>query len=147
LSSKYIPILLITGLLLIVMIGYYATFIYETPVVEPSELDVTIQIDDNVYLLGEDIGVNVYLYNNRLTPVKIDQEGFSIGIGVWMYSPLSDVSVIRMVEGPSITVPAKSRILWGKTTFKATATGTYTIECSGKKVTVKVVFQEEETTL
>ena len=146
-SGKYVPILLMTGLLLIVMIGYYAIFIYETPVVEPGELDVTIQTDDNIYLLGENIEVSVYLYNNRLTPVKIDQEGLSYGIGVWIYSPLSDVSVISMVEGSSITVPAKSRMLWGKTTFKATATGTFTIECSGEKVTVKVVFKEEETTL
>lgn len=136
-----------TGFLLIVMIGYYAIFIYETPIVEPRELDVTIQTDDNVYLLGENIEVSVYLYNNRLTPVKIDQEGLSVGIGVWMYSSLSDDSVISFVEGSSITVPAKSRILWGKTTFKAMVTGTFTIECSGEKVTVKVVFQEEETTL
>lgn len=146
-SNKYIPILLMATVLLIVIIGYHTTITDETPIVEPRALNIEIQTDDNVYLLGEEIEVSVYLFNNRLTAVKVEQEGLSVGIGVWMYSSLSDDSVISFVEGPSITIPAKSRILWGKTTFKARVTGTYTIECLGEKVSVKVVFQKEDSNL
>ena len=146
-SNKYIPILLMTTVLLIILIGYHTTITDKTPIIEPRALNIDIQTDDNIYLLGEEIEVSIYLFNNRLTAVKIEQEELSVGIGVWIYSTFNKDSIIHTVEGSSITVPAKSRILWGKTTFKAKITGTYTIECLGKKVTVKVVFQEEDSNL
>ena len=146
-SKRYIPILLITTVILIVIIGYRTMITDKTPIVEPRALDVETQTDDKVYLLGEEIEVSVYLFNDRLGPVRIEQGELSVETSVWIHAPLSDDTMIHFIKVSSTNVPAKSRVLWGKTTFEAKSTGTYTIECLGEKVTVKVVFQEEDLNL
>jgi len=45
-----------------------------------------------------------------------------------------------------MTIPARSRVLWGKTTFEPRSTGGYAIECLGDKVTIRVLFNKEEST-
>ncbi len=120
----------------------------ETPVVNPEALEVEILTDDAIYLLGDRIEVSIYLYNDRLTAVQIKKEGdLSVEIPVFVSSTFHKLYSIQGVEVSSPRVPAKSRILWGRTAFTAEVTGLYTIECLGEKVTVKVVFQEEDSNL
>ncbi len=145
--EKYKPILLLSAVILIIIIGYYTIITAKTPVVDPRALDVEIHTDDAIYLLGEEIEVGIYLYNDRLTAVRIEQEGLSVGIAVTISSTFHDVYNIHNVEGSSFAVPAKSRILWGKTSFTAEVTGSYTIECLGKKITLNIVFQREDSTV
>jgi hypothetical protein len=147
-SNKNQYILLMTTFILIIIVGYYyVIYIGETPIVGPRKLVVEIQTDSDAYVLGEDIEISVYLYNDRLRPVRIEQRKLIVETPVWIRPPLSDVSMIHYIEGSSMTVPARSRVLWGKTTFEPRSTGYYTIECLGEKVTIKVVFLHEDTTL
>jgi len=148
LSNKNLYILLTTTFIFVVIVGYYyVVYIGETPIVEPRALAVEIQTDRDAYVLGEEIEISVHLYNDRLRPVRIEQGELIVGTPVWIRPPLSDVSMIHFIEGSSITVPARSRVLWGKTTFEPRSTGGYTIECLGEKVTIKVAFIDEDTTL
>lgn len=133
---------------MVVIVGYYyVVYIGETPIVGPRGLVVEIQTDRDAYVLGEEIEISVYLYNDRLRPVRIEQGELIVETPVWIRPPLSDVSMIHYIEGSSITVPARSRVLWGKTTFEPRSTGGYTIECLGEKVTIKVAFLPDDTTL
>ena len=146
--DKYKHILLLSAVILIIIIGYYTIITAKTSVVELEALDVEILTDDTIYLQGEKIEVSIYLYNDRLTDVQINQEGgLSVEIPVWISSTFHKIFRIHSVEGSSFNIPAKSRILWGKTTFIAEVTGSYTIECLGEKVTMKVVFQREASNL
>lgn len=147
-SNKNLYILLMTTFILVVIVGYYyVVYIGETPIVGPRGLVVEIQTDRDAYVLGEEIEISVYLYNDRLRPVRIEQGELIVETPVWIRPPLSDVSMIHYIEGSSITVPARSRVLWGKTTFEPRSTGGYTIECLGEKVTIKVAFLPDDTTL
>jgi len=133
---------------LIILIGYYTIIIAKIPFVEPEALDVEIRTDDTTYLLGEEIEVSIYLYNNHLTAVQINKEG---GLSVWtavtISSPFHDLYTIHSFEGSSPTVNAKTRILYGKITFQAEVTGTYTIECLGEQIRLKVIFHREASNL
>jgi len=146
-SNKNLYILLMTTFILIIIVGYYYVVLTgETPIVEPRELIVEIQTNSDTYVLGEDIEISVYLYNDRLRAVRIEQGELSVETSVWIHAPLSDDTMIHFIKGSSTIVPARSRVLWGKTTFEARSTGGYTIECLGEKVTIKVLFQNEDTT-
>ena len=146
-SNKNQYILLMTTFILIIIIGYYyVIYIGETPIVGPRGLVVEIQTDRDAYVLGEEIEISVYLYNDRLRPVRIEQGELIVETPLWIRPPLSDVSMIHYIEGSSMTVPARSRVLWGKTTFEASSTGGYAIECLGEKVTIRVLFYKEEST-
>jgi hypothetical protein len=144
--DKYKPILLLSAVILIIIIGYYTAIMAKTPVVDPRALGVEIDTDGALHLLGEEIEVGVYLYNDRLTAVRIEQEGLTVWIAVMISSTFHDIYSGRYFEGSSITVPAKSRILWGKITFTAEVTGSYVVECLGEKAILNVVFQREDFT-
>ena len=134
--------------ILIIIIGYFTIIIAKIPVVEPEALDVEICTDDTSYLLGEEIEVSIYLFNNRLTAVQIRKdEGLSVWTAVTVSSPFHDLYTIHSFEGSSPTVNAKTRILYGKITFQAEVTGTYIIECLGEKITLNVIFHREDSNL
>jgi hypothetical protein len=135
------------ALILIAILGYHQFILTsEAPIVALRALDVEIKTSRDVYVLGEDVEVSVYLYNDRWTPVRIGQEGLTFGISVWMHVSFTDDMSGGFVSNSSTVVPARSRILWGKTTFQTKSTGTFTLECVGKRVTVKVVIQDEDAT-
>ena len=68
-SNKNQYILLLTTFILVVIVGYYyVIYIVETPIVGPGGLVVEIQTDRDAYVLGEEIEISVYLYNDRLRP-------------------------------------------------------------------------------
>ena len=134
--------------ILIIIIGYYTIIIAKIPVVEPEAFVVEIRTDDTTYLLGEEIEVSIYLYNNHLTAVQIRKdEGLSVWTAVTVSSPFLDHQDIHSFEGSSPTVNAKTRILYGKITFQAEVTGTYTIECLGEKMTLNVIIHHEDSNL
>jgi len=145
-SNKNWYILFTTANILITIIGYHHVLTGEAQIVEPRELDVDIQTAGYVPVLGEDIEISVYLYNDRFTPVRIAQGGLPVSSPVWIQSPLSNDSTIHYIRCSSAVVPARSRIIWGQTTFKPVSTGTFTIEYLGERVTVRVVFQDEDAT-
>jgi hypothetical protein len=146
-SKKNQYILLLTTFILVILVGYcYVVYIGETPIVGPRGLVVEIQTDRYAYVLGEEIEISVYLYNDRLRPVRIEQGELIVETPVWIRPPLSDVSMIHYIEGSSMTIPARSRVLWGKTTFEPRSTGGYAIECLGEEATIRVLFYKEEST-
>ena len=148
--DKYKPVLLLSAVILIIIIGYYTVITAETPVVNLGALDVEVVTDNTIYLLGEEIELSVYLYNNRLRDVQVEDTGFGV---FSYYAHEKSTMSIRSIEGSPmnnpalLTVPAKSRILYGRTTFKARATGWFIIECLGKKITLKIVFHHEDSNL
>lgn len=148
--DKYKPVLLLSAVILIIVIGYYAVITAETPVVNLGALDVEVVTDDTIYLLGQEIELSVYLYNDRLRDVQVEDAGFTV---FSYYTHEKSTTSIRSIEGspmnnPSLlTVPAKSRILYGRTTFKAKVTGWFIIECLGEKITLKIVFHHEDSNL
>ena len=148
--DKYKPILLLSAVILIIIIGCYTIITAKTPVVTLGALDVEVLTDDTIYLLGEEIALSVYLYNDRLRDVQIEDVGFV----VWSYyAHEKSTKTIGSIGGSPInnpawlTVPAKSRILYGRTTFKAGVTGWFIIECLGEKITLKIVFHHEDSNL
>ncbi len=146
--DKYKYVLLMSAVILTIIIGYYTIITAEIPIVEPEALNVEIRTDDTTYLLGEEIEVSIYLYNNRLTTVQIrKEEGLSVWTNVIISSSFHDLYRISPFEGLSLTVNAKTRILYGKITFQAEVTGTYTIECLGEQITLKVIFHREASNL
>jgi len=73
-SKKNQYILLLTTFIFVVIVGiYYVVYIGETPIVGPRGLVVEIQTDRDAYVLGEEIEISIYLYNDRLRPVRIEQ--------------------------------------------------------------------------
>jgi len=76
--DKYKPILLLSAVILIIIIGYYTIITAKTPVVNLGALDVEVITDDTIYLLGEEIELSVYLYNDRLRDVQIEDVGFVV---------------------------------------------------------------------
>lgn len=147
---KFNPVLLLSAVILILIIGYYTVMTAETPVVNLGALDVEVVTDDTVYLLGEEIELSVYLYNDRLRDVQVEDEGFTV---FSYYAHEKSVKTITPIEGSPmnnpvlLTVPAKSRILYGRTTFKAEVTGWFIIECLGEKITLKIVSHHEDSNL
>ena len=148
--DKYKPILLLSAVILIIIIGYYTIITAKTPVVNLGALDVEVITDDTIYLLGEEIELSVYLYNDRLRDVQIVDDGFTV---LSYYAHEKSTKSIKSIEGSPLndpvllTVPAKSRILYGRTTFKAEVTGSFIIECLGEKITLKIVFHHEDSNL
>ena len=149
-SDKYKPILLLSAVILIIIIGYYTIITANTPVVNLGALDVEVLTNDTIYLLGENIEVSIYLYNDRLRDVQIEDVGFVVTA---YYAHEKSPKSIASIEGSPInnpawvTVPAKSRILYGRTTFKAEVTGSFIIECLGEKITLKIVIHHEDSNL
>lgn len=149
-NKKVKPILLLSAVILIIMIGYYTVITAETAVVNLGALDVEVITDDTIYLLGEEIELSVYLYNDRLRDVQVEDAGFSV---FSHYAHEKSTMSIMSIEGSPmnnpalLTVPAKSRILYGRTTFKAEVTGWFIIECLGEKITLKIVFHHEDSNL
>ena len=147
--DKYKPVLLLSAVILII-IGYYTVITAETPVVNLWALDVEVVTDDTIYLLGEEIELSVYLYNDRLRDVQVEDTGFGV---FSYYAHEKSTMSIRSIEGSPLnnpallTVPAESRILYGRTTFKARATGWFIIECLEEKITLKIVFHHEDSNL
>jgi hypothetical protein len=74
--DKYKNILLLSAVILIIVIGYYTIITTKTPAVNLGSLDVEVITDDTIYLLGEEIELSVYLYNDRLRDVQIEDAGF-----------------------------------------------------------------------
>ena len=142
--NKNRSFLLMSTFILIIIIGYITIINADPPVVDPSTLDVEIFINDSTYNIGEEIEVRIYLHNNRFRAVKIDQEDLSSRIPVTISSTFHEIYQIHGIEGSSTVVKAKTRIFWGMTTFAVGVTGTFTIECLGEKVIIKVIFQDEE---
>ncbi len=94
--------------------------------------------------------MSVYLYNDRLRDVQIVDDGFVV---FSYYAHEKGTKSIKSIEGSPLnnpawlTVPAKSRILYGRTTFKAEDTGSFIIECLGEKITLKIVFHHDNSNL
>lgn len=149
-NKKVKPILLLSAIILIIIIGYHTIITAETPVFNLGALDVEVVTDDKIYLLGEEIELSVYLYNDRLRDVQIEDAGFTV---FSYYAHEKSVKTITPIEGSPmnnpalLTVPAKSRILYGRTTFEAEVTGWFIIECLGEKITLKIVFHHEDSNL
>ena len=148
--DKYKHILLLSAVILIIIIGYCTIIAAKTPVVNLGTLDVEVLTDDTIYLLGEEIELSVYLYNDRLRDVQIVDEGFTV---CFYYAHEKSTKSGKFIEGSPLnnpvllTVPAKSRILYGRTTFNAEVTGSFIIECLGEKITLKIVFHHEDSNL
>jgi hypothetical protein len=142
--EKHNSILILSGIILVLIIGY-SSLTSRTSIVGLRELDVEIITDNDVYLVGEEVEVSVYLYNSRITAVTLSQEKGQIkeSTTVKISHLFEDIRYSSFVGSPA-TIPARSKILYGKTSFTAEVYGSYLLECLGERITVTVEFTSAE---
>lgn len=137
---KLRPVLMTLAVFLTLIVSYQLFISVKPTAVDVKDLDVEIYMSDSTYLLGEEIEVDIYLYNRNLKAVKIDQGELSIGVPVTISSDLLKVYKIHHLQGVPTVIRGNSRVLLGKTVFRAEATGVYTIDCLGQRKIINIVF-------
>ena len=135
--------LMALAMFITLMVGYQFFNSRKPTAVDVKDLELEIHMSDFTYLLGEEIQVEFYLYNRQHKAVRIDQAELSIGVPVTISSDFQKIYRIHHLQTTPTIIKGDSRVLWGKTMFRAETTGGYTIECLGQRKTINIVFVKD----